>query len=79
MRSIGVPFLSRDGCNIDDPAIPIRKHPRHQGPAAKVDPEEVDLQDFLPLIRRAFPELLAAPCDPRIVNENIDRIYRLYI
>src|SRR5260370_25959471 len=77
LRGAGGAFLAGDRGDVDDAAVILPDHVRHDRLAADERSVEIDAQDLAPLIELGFPY---RPVDARnagIVDENVDLAERL--
>src|SRR5712692_8412386 len=77
MRRVGVAFLAGDRGDVDDAAVILLDHRRHDRLAADEGPVEIDAQNLAPFIEVGFPYRLVDPGDAGIVDENVDSAERL--
>src|ERR1700687_4349446 len=71
MRRVGVAFLAGDRGNVDDAAVILLDHRRHDRPAADEGPVEIDPQNLAPFLEVGFPFRLVDAGDAGIVDENV--------
>ena len=72
MRGVGVALLAGDRGDVDDAAVVLLDHRRHDGLAADEGPVEIDAQYFAPFLEVSVPYRLVDAGDPGIVDENVD-------
>src|ERR1700730_17336861 len=71
MRRVGVAFLAGDRGDVDDAAVILLDHRRHDRLAADEGPVEIDAQNLAPFLEVGFPYRLVDPGDAGIVDENV--------
>src|SRR5258706_2033574 len=72
MRRVRVAFLAGDRGDVDDAAVILLDHRRHDRLAADEGPVEVDAQSLAPFLEVGFPYRLVDSGDAGIVDENVD-------
>src|SRR5450631_264181 len=72
MRRVGVAFLAGDRGDVDDAAVILLDHRRHDRLAADEGPVEIDAQNLAPFLEVGFPYRLVDSGDAGIVDENVD-------
>ena len=72
MRGIGIAVLARDRGDVDDAAIAVLQHFRHDRAASQIRTDEIDINDAPPDIRLQLPELAVAAGDAGVVDEDVD-------
>src|SRR5580693_6418895 len=77
MRGVGVAFLAGDRGDVDDAAVFLGEHRRHDRLAADEGAVEIDAQHLAPLLEIGLPYRLVDAGDTGIVDEDIDLAERL--
>ena len=77
MRGVRVAFLAGDGGDVDDAAVFLFQHRRHDGLAADEGTIEIDAQHLAPLLKVRFPHRLVDAGNAGIVDEDVDLAERL--
>ena len=62
-----------DRANVDDAAVPLASHVRHDGARHPDDPKEIRLEDRPGLFHRAFFRGGWSDAEAGVVNEQFDR------
>ena len=76
MRRVRVAFLAGDRGDVDDPAVLVLDHVRHDGAADQVGRDQVDLDDAAPDVGRQLPGRAVAAGDAGVVDEDVDLLGR---
>src|SRR6202790_787101 len=71
MRRVGVAFLAGDRGDVDDAAVILLDHRRHDRLAADEGPVKIDAQNLAPFLEVGFPYRLVDSGDAGIVDENV--------
>src|SRR5260370_16644441 len=77
MRRVGVAFLAGDRGDLNDAAVILLDHRRHDRLAADEGPVEIDAQNLVPFLEVGFPYRLVDSGDAGIVDENVDSAERI--
>src|SRR3984893_17968795 len=72
MRGVGVAFLAGDRGDVDDAAVILFDHRRHDRLAADEGSVEIDAQYLAPFLEVGFPYRLVDAGDAGIVDEYVD-------
>src|SRR3974390_3346985 len=72
MRRVRIAFLAGDGGDVDDAAIVLFDHDRHDRLAAYEGAIEIDAQHLAPFVEVGFPHRLVDAGNAGIVDENIN-------
>ena len=76
-RGVRVAFLAGNRRDVDDAAVVLPDHVRHDGAAAQKDAGQIDVEHLLPGVDRILPDLLLRPGDAGICDEDVDAAERL--
>ena len=77
MRGVRIAFLAGDRRDVDDAAIALLDHRRHDRFAAEERAVEVDAQHLAPFFVVRVPHRFVDACDAGIVDEDVDLSERL--
>jgi hypothetical protein len=77
VRGVGVAFLARHRGDVDDPAVLVGDHLRHDRAAHQVGRDQVDLDDATPDVGRELPGGGVAAGDAGVVDQDVDLAMRL--
>jgi hypothetical protein len=67
-----VSFFAGYGSDVDDSSVVLSQHVRHDGAAAEVDSDKVDVDDFFPGVDGVFPGLVIRAGNSGVGDENVD-------
>ena len=77
VRGVRVAFLAGDRRDVDDAAVTLLDHLRHDRAAGQERPDEVDLDDAPPDFGVEFPGHAVAAGDAGVVDEDVDAAVRI--
>ena len=73
---VRIALLAGDRGDVDDAAVVLRDHQRHDGAAAQERPVEIDAHHLRPGLRRIFGDRHVGPGDAGVVDQDVDAAER---